>query len=449
MPPICIHPANPHIFLYHDRPLVLIGASSSYMIVCSLTNDMSFKRPNWDTRIEFLDELQRLGLKKTRIWAGANGWNHVPPGNETGYAPAFFWDGDKWDLDQWNPHYFERMNLFLEECAERDIVVELTLFSQFYEDESWQQSPFHPALNRQGIGNASSEDFTRIADGRVYEYQKRYVRKLVEETNRHDNLYYEICNEPFHKDDRGAKWHAGLVDTIHEAESHLPNKHMVAVNGDSHSLLRGTGPQASILNVHYTYGDTWLGAFDLLDAYYCDNKPLGLDETMIPARNLGNPSNGRVEAWEFILGGGSVYDGLQHWWDHPDSLKHRTDLGRLVKFLKDFDLASMKRDDRLILGGVPNAGQYARAISDGKSQYAVYLHHSMMAGPHYEIQPNDHRQACLTVDLPAAQYRAEWVDPETLNVLASETFEHPSGLRTLLSPVYAVDISLCIRKESQ
>ncbi len=189
MPPISIHPENPHVFLYQGHPLLLVGASSNYMIACTLNNDMGYKRPAWDSYIEFLDDLQRACLNKTRIWAGANGWGHVLPGNDSGYAPAFYWDGEKWDLDRWNPHYFERLHTFLEASERHGIIVELTFFSQLYEEENWKQSPFHISCNHQGIGNIASDDFTRITEPGLYEYQKRFVRKLVEETNHHDNLY--------------------------------------------------------------------------------------------------------------------------------------------------------------------------------------------------------------------------------------------------------------------
>ena len=50
------------------------------------------------------------------------------------------------------------------------------------------------------------------------------------------------------------------------------------------------------------------------------------------------------------------------------------------------------------------------------------------------------------LDLPAGDYRAEWVDPKTGEVDEGESFAHAGGDRTFVSPAYEEDIALRVRR---
>ena len=112
------------------------------------------------------------------------------------HRPGKALDGEPiYDLDRWNPEYFDRLHRFLHRASELGIVVELTLFSNTYADNIWALNPLRRQNSKQGIGKVDWQDYTSTRDRELLERQLAYVRKLVAETSQYDNIYYEICNE--------------------------------------------------------------------------------------------------------------------------------------------------------------------------------------------------------------------------------------------------------------
>ena len=106
-------------------------------------------------------------------------------------------DGEaKYDLDRWNPEYFDRLRRFLALASDLGIVVELTLFSNTYTNQIWALNPLRDQNNLQGIGKVDYPEYNSLRDRALVERQKAYARKIVQETSAFDNVYYEICNEP-------------------------------------------------------------------------------------------------------------------------------------------------------------------------------------------------------------------------------------------------------------
>lgn len=91
----------------------------------------------------------------------------------------------------------------------------------------------------------------------------------------------------------------------------------------------------------------------------------------------------------------------------------------------------MRPDNSVIKGGVPQKA-IARAMVEAGRAYAIYI--------------NGGSEATLTVELPAGNYKAQWINTKTGKIDKEETFEHTGGNRTLVSPQYADDIALRIRK---
>ena len=117
-------------------------------------------------------------------------------------GPGLALDGQpRYDLDQWNPEFFERLHRFLTLAAERGIVVEVVLLSNAYNDAVWTLNPLHHANNVNGLEEAAWPDYTSTRHPQLFARQCAHARKIVEETNRYDNVVYEICNEP-----GGAAW---------------------------------------------------------------------------------------------------------------------------------------------------------------------------------------------------------------------------------------------------
>jgi hypothetical protein len=121
--------------------------------------------------------------------------DYIAPWPRTGPDKAK--DGEpKFDLDQWNSEYFDRLHRFLSLASDYGLIVELTLFSNSYTDRVWALNPLRDQNNLQKAGALEWPDYTSLRDPRLLGYQTTYVRKIVQETSEFDNVYYEICNEP-------------------------------------------------------------------------------------------------------------------------------------------------------------------------------------------------------------------------------------------------------------
>ncbi len=159
----------------------------------------------------------------------------------------------------------------------------------------------------------------------------------------------------------------------------------------------------------------------------------------------------RVEAWEFMIGGGGSFDHLNGQFtvanprgDTPDNAQVLRALQSLKEFLESFDFIKMHQDKSLVVSGVPT-GAYCRGISEPGRQYALYLHHSTGGkGGAYKVTPGKYMEK-LVLSLPPGSYRADWVDPATGSVIRTETFKHDGGERALTTPEHTMDIALRLR----
>jgi hypothetical protein len=197
---IAIHPANPKYFLFRGKPTFLLTACEHYGSVLNRPFDY---RKYLDDLVDKRMTLTRTFLLYREIALAKNPASPCKPRPEDYIAPwprtgpEMALDGQpKFDLDRWNPEFFERLHRFLDAASERGIVVELTLLSNSYMPEIWALNPLRAENNLQGVGKIEWAEFISLKDRAVVARQLAYVRKIVQETARYDNIYYEICNEP-------------------------------------------------------------------------------------------------------------------------------------------------------------------------------------------------------------------------------------------------------------
>jgi Cellulase (glycosyl hydrolase family 5)/Family of unknown function (DUF6298) len=458
--PILRHPDNPNYFLFRGQPTALVGAS--YIGYAWWANTAA-------DYVQWLDVSQHHGLNVFRIWNRFRGYAKAGP------ASAFIYpwarsstpgaaDGlNKFDLDRWNDAYFTRLKDFVSKASDRGIVVEVVQFSQMYDTTNWGYCSLNASNNIQGIGTLGWQDFITLRDSALAARQAALVQKVVQELNSFDNVYYEICNEPNYTGEDASNantqatldWHNFLIQKIIDTELELPNKHMIAVNYSNPYSLARVHPGVSVVNTHYTYGSFWTGAYELLDGCYDSlNRPLGFNEAgWLGGGSDYDPADGRVEAWEFLMGGGSVYDGLiggmyfGDVWNTPEANQYRSYLEKARQFLYSFEFSRMKKDTSVVVSGGSSGNRRVRAVSEPGRQYAVYTHYSSRTGGNdafYSVAPGTYCQG-LTLNLPAGSYAAEWVDPRTGTITRSESFTHGGGNIPIASPAYSVDIALRIK----
>jgi hypothetical protein len=435
--PIKLHPQNPHYFSWRGKPTVLIGSGEHYGAV--LNADFDY--------VKYLDTLQSDGLNLTRTFSGT--YREVP-GNfnianntlaPTNYlapwarseTPGYKHGGNKFDLTKWDEKYFSRLKDFMTQAQKRGVVVEFVLFCPLYEDSMWQASPMNAINNVNGIGNVKKEESLTLKYQNLVNVQVAVTQKIVRELNEFDNLYFEICNEPYFGGVT-LDWQARIAAAITEAEKDLPHKHLIAQNiANEKAKIENPNPLVSIFNFHYATPP------DAVTMNYGLNKPITDDET-------GFKGNGdavyRKEAWQFMLNGGSAFSHLDYSFavGHEDGelpiaektpggggKSFRRQMRILKEFLEGLPFTRMKPAREMVRAN--GAQVYALAAED--KHYAAYLH-----GKAQEV----------VVTLPSGNYKADWLNVEQGSVAKSENFAHGGGAKTLAAPEYKEDIALKIHK---
>lgn len=463
--PIGLHPDNPHYFLFRGKPTVLITSAEHYGAVINLDFDY----------LPYLDCLAAHRLNYTRIYPGAlieKEGDFIPENTlaprsgrlvlpwARSSTPGFALGGNKFDLDTWDEEYFARLREFVAKASEREIAVEICFFNCQYEKNWSLQAMFH-TNNIQEEGTCDHNGFQTLQDKALVARQDAYVAQIVREVNQYDNVILEICDEPGLYGTPAEEYHAWishLIDVVVETEASLPNKHLIAqqMEGD----LNGPGDFSADERVSVIVGQyVWMssakqiGGMRLLQTDYDHPKPIELNESAYyPVWYTGDrEAASRVEAWEFIVGGGAGYNHLNGMFTvtnpaggdrNSNNEKVLNAFMHLRSFIESFEFTRMYRDTNLVVGGVPT-DVFAQCISEPARQYAFYIHHSVLRGGMYVVRTGSH-QDNIVFDFPPAHYEVEWLNPELGMVVAKEQFKHYGGKITLPTPVYSVDIALKI-----
>jgi hypothetical protein len=438
--PIGPHPENPRYFLFRGKPAFLITSGEHYGAV--LNADFDF--------VPYLDELRSRGFNLTRLFSGTyhevagsfkireNTLAPLPNSYVGPWArsstPGAADGGNRFDLDAWNPAHFRRVKDFVAQAGRRGVVVEFVLFCPFYEDVLWEVNPLNARNNVNDVGNMPRTEVYTLKHPAMVARHEAFVRKAVEELHGFDNVYFEICNEPYFGG-VARDWQARIASVILATEKTLGGpRHMIAQNiANKRGKVTDPDPSVSLFNFHYAAPPEVVAQNAGL------NKAIGDDETGF----VGNDDQPyRVEGWDFLMAGGSVYSNLDYSFTvaHPDGTAKvepptpggggptlRKQLSILKEFLSGLDFIHMISDDGIIKGGVPEKAT-ARVLSQPGKAYAVYLHGGTRAD--------------LVLDLPPGRYRVEWVDTKTGVVEPGQPLDHPGGRVTLHSPAYQDDIAL-------
>ena len=198
--PISIHPENPKYFLFRGKPLALIAAGEHYGSVVNRAFDFdryladAAEKKQTVTRT-FLLFREQQSSRNPSSPIKPESPDYLAPWVRTGPGKAM--DGEPtYDLDRWNEEYFSRLRKFLDRASQLGVVIELTLFSNTYGDNVWALNPLRAANNVQKVGAVEWQEYTSLKDSALNARQMAYAQKIVQETSRFDNIYYEICNEP-------------------------------------------------------------------------------------------------------------------------------------------------------------------------------------------------------------------------------------------------------------
>jgi hypothetical protein len=439
--PLALHPDNPHYFLFRGKPAVLVTSGEHYGALLNL--DFDYRK--------YLARLEADGMNLTRTFPGAyvepvgsfkiERNTLAPAANRLicpwarSDTPGYANGGNRFDLNRWDPAFFRRLKDLVNQASRRGIVVELNLFTPMYEDAQWSYSPMNAANNVNGIGQVGKHEvYTIDKEPRLLAIQVAMVREIVRELNGFDNIYYEICNEPYFGGVTRA-WHDRITDVIVATEKTLPNKHLISWNvANDYAVARDPHPAISIFNFHYARPGA---ATD----NYARNKVLGLNETGFKGTR---DDYYRKQAWEFMVAGGGLYNNLDYSFcvGHEDGTfpvraptpggggpQLRRQLHVLVEFLRRFDFVRMKPANELIGSGARKESALQVLVEPGK-QYAVYLRNG--------------KAMTVELNLPKGNYDGEWIDAVTGRQVGTFKLDHDRGIARIQAPDLDQDCALRI-----
>ncbi|MDA0841911.1 MAG: hypothetical protein O2857_29465, partial [Planctomycetota bacterium] len=300
---------------------------------------------------------------------------------------------------------------FISLASGHGIVVEVVLLSNTYQENLWELNPFNPVNNINILSDLDWRKYNTLLQPEVFEHQSALVRKIVEELNPYDNVFFEICNEPGSYEDltKVDEWQEAIYQQIREIEQDLPNKHMVAATKSCEvdpACPAGGQPYESfvwdIVNVHpwsptcyrgkhYDMGKFMSGDLALepvrdfcLDTYG-EPKPVNLDEDNVATRfrDLHGWTVHRKRGWTCLLSGGH-YDfidfsitihtptgtdesnrHIRTWMKHLSDFVHSLDLIR-SRPLRNF-LSDQPKSTVACVMGVPGE-DYAIYLADGREK---------------------------------------------------------------------------------
>jgi hypothetical protein len=335
-------------------------------------------------------------------------WKRTGPGNANDGKPKF-------DLNQLDQAYFDRMRARVMAAANKGIYVAITLFNGWDVLNAWNGAdgglPYQSGNNVNGIAADGLASQTLTPPG-VTAVQEAYVRKVIDTVNDLDNVLYEISNE---SQNSGAAhdWQYHFVDFIKAYEAGKPKKHPVGMTSalnDDGVLLASHADWISPGDRNFTSDGKKVVLIDSDHAYY-----------WVQLKQDG--VNAQVNwAWQTLTGGSSpvfMDPYLEPWGGRnnpsgstPDSYWDpiRNALGHTRRYADRMDLQHAVPS--------PSLSSTGHCLAKPGSQYLVFQGGS----------------GSFTVNVLAGTYAVEWFNPMTGTATQSASVTAPAGSQSFTPP---------------
>ena len=434
--PLRVNPANPRYFTDGSgKAIILVG--SNYW---NLFQDGGRTNPppafDFDAFLSFAVE-HGYNYMKPHVWEQAwhqsynDDW-YIQPTIYKRTGPGNALDGDpKFDLDQFNPAYFDRLRARVIQAGQAGIYVALPLFDRFSVrngntmSDQWLGNPFHASNNINGInGDPTNQnhglDTETLIIPAVTTYQEAYIRHTIDVLNDLDNVIWEVAIEPDGTYSRNGYnaygWLDHMLAYVHNYEATKPQQHPVLYSvfypgGDNDKLFASDAemiaPNAS-------------GGFDHDAPALNGTKVVLIDTDHI----LWTETDGADWAWRVFTrgaGGFAIMDGGYSNYDdqgggatYPDAENFRYNLGWIRGYANRINLVAMTPRTN-----TSTCSTGYCLVADG-SEYLVY-------------RPASSSNITVNLSAVSGQLPYEWFNPATGGVVktgmvtggASRSFSSP------------------------
>ena len=255
MGPLRVHPENRRYFTNPEGRVVYLAGSHVWQNL----QDRGFSDPppvfDFDAYVEFMRANHH---NFTRLWvweeSGWGSWStdryfsDPMPYLRTG--PGVSTDGKpRYDLDEFNPVYFDRLRSRVAALGEAGIYVAVMLFQGWSIEPKigpgnpWFGHPLNGSNNINKIdatsavvamssvsimhaGGGTGQSTHTLLNRDVLDIQRRYVKRVVETVNDLDNVLFEISNE---SDASSTEWQHDMIQFVKECEADLAEQHPVGM----------------------------------------------------------------------------------------------------------------------------------------------------------------------------------------------------------------------------
>jgi hypothetical protein len=266
--PLVVSSKNPRYFEDSTGSAVLLTGSHFWL---NLQDGVLTDPPPEFDYVGYLDFLSAYNHNFFRLWAWEQAKWVVESSDDYYFSPMPYMrtgpgvalDGKpKFDLDQFNQAYFDRLRDRVFLASERGMYVSIMLFNgwsiedakgSYSQANPWLGHPYNANNNVNDVdgdpnGDNSGSELHTLGDLEITAYQEAYIRKVIDSLNDLDNVLYEISNES-HEDSQDWQYH--MIEFIKDYESSLPKQHPVGMtvewpNGNNAELFASSADWISM-----------------------------------------------------------------------------------------------------------------------------------------------------------------------------------------------------------
>lgn len=410
-------PEHPRYWLVRGEPTVLLGGS---------WQDNLFNHPT--NLEEHLDRLVEVGGNYVR-----NVMSHRNEGNVYPYVRT----EDGFDLDRFNPEYWDRFERFLDLTAERDIVVQLEVWATWdlYEDHQsrggWSFHPYNPANNisysPESSGLPTSVTYPPSSDPTehpffrtvpeiehnelVLGYQRAFVDALLDRSLSYPNVLYCMNNETGERLEWGDYWLSHVRNRAAEEGTEIHTTDMRRnedVTGSDHNHIYDRPDRYTFVDISQNNAWEGEGQNHYENIRYVHERTADHPRPINNVKNYGANRYGEEESvarfCRIVFGGcASARFHRPHPKEDPDAHEEASDVGLGLSPRAQGIIESMRMiaDDIVIPRCTPRPDllgdrepNEAYLLADPGTAYAVYL-------------PNG---GSVSLDCAHGEYTRQWLD---------------------------------------
>jgi hypothetical protein len=301
--------------------------------------------------------------------------------------------------------------------------------------------------NVNGIGNIKDhKEILTLRHPEILDIQEKMVRKIISELKDFDNLYYEVCNEPYFGDTLALReWEDQMTRIVVAAGKDFPAKHLISNNvANGFRKVPDLRQGVSIYNFHYAKPPVTVAMNRHLNSVVGDNET-GFNGT--------GDATYRTEAWNFIMAGGGLFNHLDYSFtaDNEDG-SFKIDPGQpggggkilrnqfkiLAEFMQSLSYINMK----------PAGDETVRLKDEENTSVYGLIEESKVMAFYLSRKDTSSVVSHLVVNLQAGTYTLKWIDTKGAAETVSSLNKHPGGWTTITSPPYITDVALKLVKSN-